>query len=701
VSRIRPERGMSIVIPTYGRNAMLVDSIRRLLALSAPADELLVLDQTATHDVTTETVLSSWERERQIRWIRLRPPGVVAAMNRGLQEATGDSVLFLDDDIIPDAQLIAAHRQAYTDYPEAWAVVGRVIQPEVRGQRSEVRGQKSEVGGRQAGMGCSRLREDLDFDFDSDEPAWVANVMAGNLSVRRDRALEIGGFDERFIPPVSFRFETDFARRIIAAGGKIRFEPKASIHHLRAPRGGTRSIGSHLTSASPLHGVGDYCYALKHGKGWDPVWYIARRPFREVCTKFHLRHPWWIPVKFAGELRAIIMALRLFSNHWKEKPSTFPIVGNPDDRLMNVLLIHTCPPDRPNGSMVRYGDMVREALRTHAGDCVNIQEIHLAPPQSRLNRFPEPLQTLLRYLFIAWNARRLLPRHQGEIWHLLDGSHAYAMGGIQKYAASLVVTIHDTIPLMRVKEHWPESRSGRIGSWVVRKTAKNWSAAHHLVAVSGKTRDDVIQHTGCRAGRVSVVHNAVGATKGAAHTTSVPDGYILHVAGNNTFYKNRRGVVDIVKLIRESEPITLVMAGALPDRALELHVQATDMTEHVQFRSNLTENELVQLYRHATFLLFPSLYEGFGWPPLEAMREGCPVLCSNAGSLPEIVGEAAWLAEPKDVERFAKLGIQLLRDEVARSQLISRGNVRVKSFNLEALADGLVRAYRQAQVERA
>jgi GT2 family glycosyltransferase len=158
----------------------------------------------------------------------------------------------------------------------------------------------------------SVLRRDLDFRFYGTAPAWVTNVMAGNLSVKRDKALSLGGFDKNFIPPVSYRFETEFAKRVVLAGGKIRFEPKASIRHLRAASGGTRTLGSHLTSISPLHGVGDYYYALCCGKGWDRVGYMARRALREVCTRFHLWHPWWIPVKAVGELRAIWMALRLF-----------------------------------------------------------------------------------------------------------------------------------------------------------------------------------------------------------------------------------------------------------------------------------------------------------------------------------------------------------------------------------------------------
>lgn len=291
---------MTIVIPTLGREAVLVDTLQKIITLPA-GKEIILVDQTLAHEAATAEALHAWEQEGKIRWIHQQPPGVVAAMNRGLREAKNPLVLFLDDDIEPDAGLLEAHAAAHQAHPDAWAVVGRVIQPE--GDALKKRTRRSSHG--------NRLTRDLDFDFSADQEAWVENVMAGNMSVRRERALAIGGFDENFIPPVAYRFETEFAKRVVAAGGRIRYEPGAIIHHLRAPRGGTRSIGSHLTSASPLHGVGDYCYAMKCGRGLERILYILRRPLREICTRFHLRRPWWIPVKLVGEIRALFLAISL------------------------------------------------------------------------------------------------------------------------------------------------------------------------------------------------------------------------------------------------------------------------------------------------------------------------------------------------------------------------------------------------------
>ena len=305
---------LSIVIPTYGRNAVLCNTIEALLDLDCQASEIILMDQMPQHDMATERRLSEWQEDKKIRWTRLKKPSTTCAMNQGVLAATGDIVLFLDDDIIPDPHLFHNHLVAYDRYPEISAVVGRVLQPEDWCESAGVAQKKPRYRTNKASKvrAGQHLRTDLSFRFNGTEPTWISNVMAGNLSVRRHRFLEIGGFDENFGPPVAYRFETELAKRVIANGGKIWFEPKASIQHLRAPSGGTRSHGSHLTSASPIHGVGDYYYALRCGHGWERLLYMLRRPFREVRTKFHLHHPWYIPVKFIGELRAMAAAVRLY-----------------------------------------------------------------------------------------------------------------------------------------------------------------------------------------------------------------------------------------------------------------------------------------------------------------------------------------------------------------------------------------------------
>ncbi len=283
---------ISIIIPTYKREQTLLNTISMLLKLPTAADQILVVDQTQRHSEQTELSLAEWNKSGRINWVRRSEPSITKAMNVGLSQARNELVLFLDDDIEPRSDIIAVHRYAHEKQPDLWATVGQVIQPWQ--QPEKLQPPQAQTG----------LRTDFDFPFHSSLDHDVQNVMAGNLCVNRERALSIGGFDENFVG-AAFRFETEFARRIGRAGGRIQFLGSAGINHLRVTEGGTRSAGSHLTSASPRHGMGDYYYAFLHGGPIEAWTYSLRRVFREVSTKFHATHPWWIPVKLVGELRAM------------------------------------------------------------------------------------------------------------------------------------------------------------------------------------------------------------------------------------------------------------------------------------------------------------------------------------------------------------------------------------------------------------
>ena len=281
--------GITIAIPTYGREQVLVETVAAVLAHDPPAEEVLIVDQTHRHEPATDAALAEWDRIGAIRWIRLERPSITASMNRALLLATQPILLFLDDDIVPDARLIAAHRSAHAAH-DVWAVVGQILQP---GQESmPVEWHPTN----------DRLQADLVFPFYSDRPQAVYNCMAGNLSLRRQPILSIGGFDENFVG-AAYRFETECARRIWRSGGQIWFEPAASIRHLQAARGGTRSYGSHLRSMRPEHSVGDYYYALSAGLSAANLAYCCRRFARSVLTRYHAAHPWWIGPKLIGELR--------------------------------------------------------------------------------------------------------------------------------------------------------------------------------------------------------------------------------------------------------------------------------------------------------------------------------------------------------------------------------------------------------------
>jgi len=282
---------LSIVIPTFGREAVLVSTVRQLLALSDGADEIVLVDQTATHEASTSKALQHWVETGKIRWIRQAEPSITRAMNTGLQAAFGDVVLFLDDDIVPTEQLVNVHRSAASD---RCISAGRVLQPWHAGRD---------------------FAADTHFHFACVRPQTVTEFMGGNFSITRQAAIKLGGFDENFVR-VAYRFEADFAKRWLASGGTIRYEPDAMIHHLKADSGGSRSFAHHVTTVRPDHAVGEYYFELKHRGLLGATPKMAKRLLRSVATGHHLRRPWYLPLTIAAEIRGMAWATRL----WRQGP---------------------------------------------------------------------------------------------------------------------------------------------------------------------------------------------------------------------------------------------------------------------------------------------------------------------------------------------------------------------------------------------
>lgn len=280
---------VTIAIPTFNRGGILLQTLRRLFALDPRARDIVVVDQTAAHPDPVRRELADLAALGEIRLIRLERPSVPHAMNEALLAAQTPLVLFLDDDVEPSNGLVAAHAGAFDEHAVA-AVVGQILQPGESAQHHEA------------------PRDPLELRFNHDQGAFVTNVMAGNLCVLRERAIAVGGFDENFVG-AAYRFESDFALRLAAAGERIWFEPGATLRHLHLATGGLRSYGDHRTSPSPLHSVGDYYFALLHrGDFWR---YAARRLRKNVLTRWHLRHPWFIPSKLTGEVRGLWLARSL------------------------------------------------------------------------------------------------------------------------------------------------------------------------------------------------------------------------------------------------------------------------------------------------------------------------------------------------------------------------------------------------------
>jgi len=282
------DSGISVVIPTYRREEVLLQTIGHVLQLQPPPAEIIVVDQTEEHAVSTAAALKALSTEGKIRLISLSKPSITHAMNVGLLEAKEDVVLFLDDDVVPDKALAAAHLNAHAEGCNI--IAGRVLQP----------------GDEPAADDYSGV-----FRFCSNQRRFVDEFVGCNFSVKRKTTLALGGFDENFVH-VAYRYEAEFADRALSSGEKILFEPAAGIHHLKVSGGGTRSFGDHLRTVRPSHSVGEYYYLMRSGRAAHRLAKMAVRPLRAVRTRHHLHNPWWIPLTLAAELLGLIWAVVLF-----------------------------------------------------------------------------------------------------------------------------------------------------------------------------------------------------------------------------------------------------------------------------------------------------------------------------------------------------------------------------------------------------
>ena len=371
---------------------------------------------------------------------------------------------------------------------------------------------------------------------------------------------------------------------------------------------------------------------------------------------------------------------------------------------LRVLLLSTAPRGSL-GSMGRYGRLVAQALATLGGGTVDVRTRCLSLPAAALRRLPPFLATAFHHGWVAIAAARAR-RETADVTHLLDGSHGYVLDSLP--GRCLVVTCHDMIPMLQ-EQGQLGSRPGRGARGIVRRSAAGLRGAHRVAAISACTARDAQQWGSVAPGRIRVIPLPLDPRFAALLSSGEPragrapgegEARILHV-GTDAFYKNRTTVLRVAARVARDRKIRLVLAGTPPDGNLCRLAESLALKSRMEIAGRADDDRLLDLYRGAGVFLFPSLYEGFGWPVLEAMACGCPVVCSTAGALPEVAGGAALSEDPLDVERLAAAVLSILTDPTLAGNLARRGRERASAFTMTRLADDLRALYREAASEAA
>lgn len=246
----------------------------------------------------------------------------------------------------------------------------------------------------------------------------------------------------------------------------------------------------------------------------------------------------------------------------------------------------------------------------------------------------------------------------------------------------LVVTVHDLSHFV-LRDLYPAHKR-LLARWLMSRAV---SRADSVLVDAGSTRHDLLARIPEAAAKVHVVPLGVGApfAGGGGHRPlPAADGspYLLCV-GNRKPHKNLRAAVEVLHRLQARHPgLRLVVAGApmADDVAARRAAAAHGIAHLVDDAGPVTDEALRDLYAGAACLVFPSLYEGFGLPVLEAMSCGAPVVASNRASLPEVVGDAGILADPDDPDALASAVGRVLDDARLRATLIERGRARARAF---------------------
>lgn len=264
-----------------------------------------------------------------------------------------------------------------------------------------------------------------------------------------------------------------------------------------------------------------------------------------------------------------------------------------------------------------------------------------------------------------------------------------------------VITIHDLTTLLFPQFHTRLNRTYQ--RWALPVMARRADA---IIAVSHATKQDIVRLLNVPPGKITVVHSGVDTVRFSPRTDAgtlsalaqlgIQPPYLLAV-GTLEPRKNLATLLQAYARLPSSAP-TLVLAGGMGwgDNPLSALIERLNLKGRVHLPGYVPDDLLPGLYSNAELYIYPSLYEGFGLPVLEAMACGAPVITSNVSSLPEVAGDAAVLIDPMDVDQLAAALERLLSTSVERAVLREAGLMRARTFTWEQCAYGTLAVYRGA-----
>jgi len=287
--------------------------------------------------------------------------------------------------------------------------------------------------------------------------------------------------------------------------------------------------------------------------------------------------------------------------------------------------------------------------------------------------------------FVSWPIVRFL---QPDIVH----ETYYSSKRVAPKGTKTVLTVHDMI-------HERFGGDFSVFDNTIKEKALAIKRADHIICVSEQTRKDLIDLLGINPMKISVVYHGFDLTSQQPIMSSFENNkrsFLLYV-GTRAGYKNFGGFLKAFSqsnFLKNNFDIVCFGGGRFSGKEISIIRHLGINPESVRQVSG-DDNLLAGFYKAAKALVYPSLYEGFGIPPLEAMSFDCPVVCSNVSSIPEVVGDAGLMFDPYDIQSIKSALEKIVIDETLREDLINRGRARIKKFSWERCARETLDVYQK------
>lgn len=279
---------------------------------------------------------------------------------------------------------------------------------------------------------------------------------------------------------------------------------------------------------------------------------------------------------------------------------------------------------------------------------------------------------------------KVIGKHRGQLWEQLDLPKFLLNNG-----QPLLVNLGNTAPLFYKNKmialhdisylRFPETYSWLFRTYYKILIPLLLKTCKVLLTVSEFSKQEIANEYYYPTEKIHVVHNAVSDAFSPGSDGSRTEKYFL-AASSHHYHKNFHGLISAFSALSESLDVYLFVVGDTSSNYNNSHGLRENGNDRIKFMGRISDDELIRLYRNAYCFVFPSFYEGFGIPPLEAQACGCPVIASNAAAIPEVLGDSAIYVDPLNNVALTAAMENIVVNTELRQFLVTAGNENMRRF---------------------